>query len=147
MEQLINTATPYYYAMVAFCVLALGIISVAIIIFICSGATASIESFVILILGILFFIPEEHFGNIFDKYNEQMTAIVKPIISEKYPDATDFYYGLDAGHFTTNDIEYKIQYKKTVNNEEKLIISTKKQFDDTNDKQVTTLDIPKAKSK
>lgn len=55
MEQLINTATPYYYAMVAFCVLALGIISVAIIIFICSGATASIESFVILILGILFF--------------------------------------------------------------------------------------------
>lgn len=39
MEQLINTATPYYYAMVAFCVLALGIISVAIIIFICSGAT------------------------------------------------------------------------------------------------------------
>ena len=147
MEQLINTATPYYYAMVAFCVLALGIISVAIIIFICSGATASIESFVILILGILFFIPEEHFGNIFAKYNEQMTAIVKPIISENYPDATDFYYGLDAGHFTTNDIEYKIQYKKTVNNEEKLIISVKKQSNDTDGKQVTTLDIPKVKSK
>jgi ABC-type transport system involved in multi-copper enzyme maturation permease subunit len=141
MEQLINTATPYYYAMVAFCVLALGIISVAIIIFICSGATASIESFVILILGILFFIPEEHFGNIFAKYNEQMTAIVKPIISENYPDATDFYYGLDAGHFTTNDIEYKIQYKKTVNNEEKLIITVKDE--QSKDKNTKMLDIPK----
>lgn len=147
MEQLISAATPYYYAMVAFCVLALGIISVAIIIFICSGATASIESFVILILGILFFIPEVHFGNIFDKYNDQMTAIVKPIISENYPDATDFYYGLDAGHFTTNDIEYKIQYKKTIKNEEKLIISVKKQSDDNKDKQIKTLNIPKATSK
>lgn len=147
MEQLISAATPYYYAMVAFCVLALGIISVAIIIFICSGATASIESFVILILGILFFIPEVHFGNIFDKYNDQMTAIVKPIISENYPDATDFYYGLDAGHFTTNDIEYKIQYKKTIKNEEKLIISVKKQSDDNKDKQIKTLNIPRATSK
>ncbi len=147
MEQLISAATPYYYAMVAFCVLALGIISVAIIIFICSGATASIESFVILILGILFFIPEVHFGDIFDKYNDQMTAIVKPIISENYPDATDFYYGLDAGHFTTNDIEYKIQYKKTIKNEEKLIISVKKQSDDNKDKQIKTLNIPKATSK
>ena len=147
MEQLISAATPYYYAMVAFCVLALGIISVAIIIFICSGATASIESFVILILGILFFIPEVHFGNIFDKYNDQMTAIVKPIISENYPDATDFYYGLDAGHFTTNDIEYKIQYKKTIKNEEKLIISVKKQSGDNKNKQIKTLNIPKATSK
>lgn len=147
MEQLISAATPYYYAMLAFFVLALGIISVAIIIFICSGATAGIESFVILILGILFFIPEVHFGNIFDKYNEQMTAIVKPIISENYPDATDFYYGLDAGHFTTNDIEYKIQYKKTIKNEEKLTISVKKQSGDNKDKQIKTLNIPKATSK
>lgn len=112
MEQLINTATPYYYAMVAFCVLALGIISVAIIIFICSGATASIESFVILILGILFFIPEEHFGNIFDKYNEPITAIVKPVICESYPDATDFCWGLDTGSFTDNGTEYKLSTKR-----------------------------------
>lgn len=147
MEQLINTATPYYYAMVAFCVLALGIISVAIIIFICSGATASIESFVILILGILFFIPEEHFGNIFDKYNEPITAIVKPVICESYPDATDFCWGLDTGSFTDNGTEYKIKYKKTVKNEEKLIISAKKQSDDNKDKQIKTLNIPKATSK
>lgn len=147
MEQLISAATPYYYAMVAFCVLALGIISVAIIIFICSGATASIESFVILILGILFFIPEVHFGNIFDKYNDQMTAIVKPIISENYPDATDFYWGLDTGSFTDNGTEYKIKYKKTVKNEEKLIISVKKQSGDNKNKQIKTLNIPKATSK
>ena len=147
MEQLISAATPYYYAMVAFCVLALGIISVAIIIFICSGATASIESFVILILGILFFIPEVHFGNIFDKYNDQMTAIVKPIISENYPDATDFYWGLDTGSFTDNGTEYKIKYKKTVKNEKKLIISVKKQSDDNKDKQIKTLNIPKTTSK
>lgn len=143
MEQLISAATPYYYAMLAFCVLALGIISVAIIIFICSGATASIESFVILILGILFFIPEVHFGNIFGKYNDQMTAIVKPIISENYPDATDFYYGLDTGYFTTNDIEYKIQYKKTISNEEKLIITVNDFIAPDNNKSIKTLDIPK----
>lgn len=141
MEQLINTATPYYYAMVAFCVLALGIISVAIIIFICSGATASIESFVILILGILFFIPEEHFGNIFDKYDKPITAIVKPVICESYPDATDFYWGLDTGSFTDNGTEYKIKYKKTVKNEEKLIITVKDE--QSKDKNTKMLDIPK----
>ena len=113
MEQLINAATPYYYIMVAFWAFGIGIICIGVIIFILSEMTAGKEAFFILILGVLFFIPGVHFGNIFDKYNEQMTAIVKPIISENYPDATDFYYGLDAGNFTTNDIEYKIQYKKT----------------------------------
>lgn len=105
--------------------------------------TTGKESLIMFILGVLLFIPGLHFGNIFDKYNEQMTAIVKPIISENYPNATDFYYGLDTGHFTTNDIEYKIQYKKTVKNEEKLIISVKKQSDDNKDKQIKTLNIPK----
>ena len=147
MEQLINAATPYNYAMLAFLFFGVGSICFGIIIFIVSAMAAGKELLIMLNLGGILIITGLHFGNIFDKYNEQMTAIVKPIISENYPDATDFYYGLDAGHFTTNDIEYKIQYKKTVNNEEKLIISTKKQFDDTNDKQVTTLDIPKAKSK
>lgn len=102
MEQLISAATPYYYAMLAFFVLALGIISVAIIIFICSGATACIESFVILILGILFFIPGFHFGNIYEKYDKPITAIVKPVICESYPDATDFCWDLDTGSFTDN---------------------------------------------
>lgn len=145
MEQLINTAAPYYYIMIAFLAFGVGIICMGVIIFILSEMTAGKEAFFILILGILFFIPEVHFGNIFGKYNDQMIAIVKPIISENYPDATDFYYGLDAGHFTTND--NKIQYKKTIKNEEKLIISVKKQSDDNKDKQIKTLNIPKATSK
>lgn len=143
MEQLINAATPYYYIMVAFWAFGIGIICIGVIIFILSEMTAGKEAFFILILGVLFFIPGVHFGNIFDKYNEQMTAIVKPIISENYPDATDFYYGLDAGHFTTNDIEYKIQYKKTINNEEKLIITVNYFIAPGNNKSIKTLDIPK----
>lgn len=143
MEQLINAATPYYYIMVAFWAFGIGIICIGVIIFILLEMTAGKEAFFILILGVLFFIPGVHFGNIFDKYNEQMTAIVKPIISENYPDATDFYYGLDAGHFTTNDIEYKIQYKKTVNNEEKLIITVNYFIAPGNNKSIKTLDIPK----
>ena len=39
--------------------------------------------------------------------------------------------------------EYKIKYKKTVKNEEKLIISVKKRTDNNSDKQIKTLDIPK----
>ena len=46
-----------------------------------------------------------------------------------------------------DDIEYKIQYKKTIKNEEKLIISVKKQSGDNKDKQTKTLNIPKATSK
>lgn len=141
MEQLINTATPYYYAMLGFCIFGIAIICASIALFIISDMTTGKESLIMFILGVLLFIPGLHFGNIFDKYNEQMTAIVKPIISENYPDATDFYYGLDDGHFTTNDIEYKIQYKKTVNNEEKLIITVKDE--QSKDKNTKMLDIPK----
>jgi hypothetical protein len=147
MEQLINAATPYYYIMIAFWAFGIGIICIGVIIFILSEMTAGKEAFFILILGVLFFIPGVHFGNIFGKYNDQMTAIVKPVISESYPNATDFSYCIDKGSFTENDIEYKIQYKKTVKNEEKLIISVKKQSDDNKDKQIKTLNIPKATSK
>ena len=49
----------------------------------------------------------------------------------------------DAGHFTTNDIEYKIQYKKTINNEEKLIITVNYFIAPGNNKSIKTLDIPK----
>lgn len=134
MEQLINAATPYYYAMLGFLIFGIAIICTSIVIFIISDMTTGKESLIMFILGVLLFIPELHFGNIFDKYNEQT-------------DATDFYYGLDTGHFATNDIEYKIRYKKTVKNEEKLIISVKKQSDDNKDKQTKTLNIPKATSK
>lgn len=141
MEQLINAATPYYYIMVAFWAFGIGIICIGVIIFILSKMTADKEAFFILILGVLFFIPGVHFGNIFGKYNDQMTAIVKPVISESYPNATDFSYCIDKGSFTENDIEYKIQYKKTVKNEEKLIITVKDE--QSKDKNTKMLDIPK----
>ena len=83
----------------------------------------------------------------YNKYDDQMIAIVKPVISENYPEATDFSYCINVGHFTNDGTTYKIEYQKTIRDEEKLIISTEKQFDDTNDKQVTTLDIPRTKSK
>lgn len=66
-----------------------------------------------------------------------MIAIVKPVISESYPDATDFSYSLDTGSFTDNGIKYKFKYKKTIGNEEKFIVSVKKQT------EVKSLDIPK----
>ena len=147
MEQLINAATPYYYIMIAFWAFGIGIICIGVIIFILSEMTAGKEAFFILILGVLFFIPGVHFCNICGKYNDKMVAIIKPVISESYPNATDFSYWVDEGSFTENDIEYKIQYKKTVQNEEKLIISVKKQSGDNKDKQTKTLNIPKATSK
>lgn len=52
-----------------------------------------------------------------------------------------------AGCLQEKDIEYKIQYKKTIKNEDKLIISVKKQSGDNKDKQIKTLNIPKATSK
>lgn len=137
MEQLINTATPYYYAMLGFCIFGIAIICTSIVIFIILAMTTGKESLIMSILGVLLFIPGLHFGNIFDKYNEQMTAIVKPIISENYPDATDFSYSLDTGSFTDNGIKYKFKYKKTIGNEEKFIVSVKKQT------EVKSLDIPK----
>ena len=141
MEQLINAATPYYYIMVAFWAFGIGIICIGVIIFILSEMTAGKEAFFILILGVLFFIPGVHFGNIFGKYNDQIIAIVEPVISESYSNATDFSYCINKGSFTENDIEYKIQYKKTIKNEEKLIITVKDE--QSKDKNTKTLDIPK----
>ena len=146
MEQLINTATPYFYAMLFFWAFGIAIIFTSVLIFIASEMTAGKESLIILILGVLLFILGVHFGNIYNKYDDQIIAIVKPIISENYPEATDFSYCINVGHFTNDGTTYKIEYQKTIRDEEKLIISTEKQFDDTNDKQVTTLDIPKEKS-
>lgn len=143
MEQLINTATPYFYAMLGFWGFGIAIIFTSASVFIVSEMTAGKESLIMFILGVLLFISGVHFSNMYNKYNDQMIAIVKPIISENYPEATDFSYCIKVGHFTNDGTTYKIGYQKTISDKEKLIISTKKQFDDTNDKQVTTLDIPK----
>ena len=147
MEQLINSATPYYYIMIAFWTFGIGIICIGVITFISSEMTAGKEVFFILILAVLFLIPGVHFGNIFGKYNDQIIAIVKPVISESYPNATDFSYCINKGSFTENDIEYKIQYQKTIKNEEKLIITVKDEQSKAKDKSVKTLNIPKETKK
>lgn len=67
MEQLVNVATPSYYAMLSFCFLGIGIICTSVLIFIISGAVACKETLIILILGVLLFIPGFHFGNIYEK--------------------------------------------------------------------------------
>ena len=145
MEQLINTATFYSYVMSIFLLFGVGSIWVSIIIFIISDMTICKKSLIAFILGVLLLIPGLHFVKIYGKYHEQIIDIVKPVISENYPDATDFSYSIDEGSFTEDDIEYKIQYKKTVNNEEKLIITVKDEL--SKNKNAKTLDIPKNKTK
>lgn len=127
--------------MVAFLFFGFGSIGFGIIIFIISNMSTKKELLIMLNLGGILIIPGLYFSNICDKYNEQTIAIVKPVISENYPDATDFSYSIDEGSFTENNIEYKIQYKKTVNNEEKLIVTVKDE--QSKDKNTKMLDIPK----
>lgn len=141
MEQLINAATPYCYAMLGFWIFGIAIICASIALFIISDMITGKESLIMFILGVLLFIPGSHFGNIYDKYDEQITAIIKPVISESYPNATDFSYCIDKGSFTENDIEYKIQYKKTVSNKEKLIVTVKDE--QSKNKNAKMLDISK----
>lgn len=145
MEQLINTATFYSYVLSIFLIFGVGSIWVSIIIFIFSDMTICKKSLIAFALGVLLLIPGLHFVKIYGKYNEQIIAIVKPVISENYPDATDFSYSIDEGSFTENDIEYKIQYKKTISNEEKLIVTVKDELSEN--KNVKALDIPKDKTK
>ena len=143
MEQLIRAATLYNYAMLAFLFFGVGSICFGIIIFIVSAMAADKELLIMLNLGGILIITGLHFGNICNKYDDQITAIIKPVISESYSNATDFFYCVDEGSFTENDIEYKIQYKKTINNEEKLIITVNYFIAPGNNKSIKTLDIPK----
>lgn len=136
MEQLISAATIPFCIMFALLVFGFGLIGASICLFLFLKVEDK-NIHTIFILGVIMLIPGFYFKNIFDKYNEQMVAIVKPIISESYPNATDFFYSLDTGSFIDNGIKYKFKYKKTIDNEEKLIVSVKKQT------EVKSLDIPK----
>lgn len=80
MEQLINAATPYYYAMLGFLIFGIAIICTSIVIFIILDMTTGKESLIMFILGVLLFIPGLHFGNIFDKY-KNIKEEVKVIIA------------------------------------------------------------------
>ena len=91
--------------------------------------------------------------DIYDKYNNQAKSIVKNVIAKEYPDATKFEFELNdgsftetsQGSFTENGIKYKIEYQKTVSDEEKLIVTVKK--GQSENKNAKTLDIPKEKLK
>lgn len=81
-------------------------------------------------------------GRLSDFDIKQMNDKIKEAL--KY-DATEFRFELDTGYFTNNGTEYKIEYQKTVSNEEKLIITVKDE--QSKDKNVKMLDIPKEKLK
>lgn len=146
MEQLINTATIPFWATIILSFLGGAFIGVAILIFVIENENIKEEVKVIialLVIGAILLALGVHWKNIYSRYNNQAKSIVKDVIAKEYPDATEFRFELDTGYFTENDIEYKIQYKKTINNEEKLIITVNYFIAPGNNKSIKTLDIPK----
>lgn len=148
MEQLINAATMPYWATMVLYLLGGAFIGVAILIFIAEHGNIKEEVKVIialLVIGAILLALGVYCKNIYSRYNNQAKSIVKDVIAKEYPDATEFRFELDTGYFTDNGTEYKIEYQKTVSNEEKLIITVKDE--QSKDKNVKTLDIPKEKLK
>lgn len=148
MEQLINAATMPYWATMVLYLLGGSFIGVAILIFIAEHGNIKEEVKVIialLVIGAILLVLGVHCKNIYSGYNNQAKSIVKDVIAKEYPDATEFRFELDTGYFTNNGTEYKIEYQKTVSNEEKLIITVKDE--QSKDKNVKMLDIPKEKLK
>lgn len=148
MEQLINAATMPYWATMVLYLLGGAFIGVAILIFIAEDGNIKEEVKVIialLVIGAILLVLGVHCKNIYSGYNNQAKSIVKDVIAKEYPDATEFRFELDTGYFTNNGTEYKIEYQKTVSNEEKLIITVKDE--QSKDKNVKMLDIPKEKLK
>lgn len=148
MEQLINAATMPYWATTVLYLLGGAFIGVAILIFIAEHGNIKEEVKVIialLVIGAILLVLGVHCKNIYSGYNNQAKSIVKDVIAKEYPDATEFRFELDTGYFTNNGTEYKIEYQKTVSNEEKLIITVKDE--QSKDKNVKMLDIPKEKLK
>ena len=148
MEQLINAATMPYWATMVLYLLGGAFIGVAILIFIAEHGNIKEEikvMIVLLVIGAILLVLGVHCKNIYSGYNNQAKSIVKDVIAKEYPDATEFRFELDTGYFTNNGTEYKIEYQKTVSNEEKLIITVKDE--QSKDKNVKTLDIPKEKLK
>lgn len=148
MEQLINAATMPYWTATILYFLGGAFISVAILIFVVENENIKEEAKIIialLVIGAILLALGVYCKNIYSRYNNQAKSIVKDVIAKEYPDATEFRFELDTGYFTNNGTEYKIEYQKTVSNEEKLIITVKDE--QSKDKNVKTLDIPKEKLK
>lgn len=152
MEQLINAATMPYWATTILYFLGGAFIGVAILIFVIENdiENENIKEEIkviitLLVIGAILLALGVHCKNIYSGYNNQAKSIVKDVIAKEYPDATEFRFELDTGYFTNNGTEYKIEYQKTVSNEEKLIITVKDE--QSIDKNIKTLDIPKEKLK
>lgn len=148
MEQLINAATMPYWTATILYFLGGAFIGVAILIFVVENENIKEEAKIIMVLfviGAILLALGVRCKNIYSGYNNQAKSIVKDVIAKKYPDATEFRFELDTGYFTNNGTEYKIEYQKTVSNEEKLIITVKDE--QSKDKNVKTLDISKEKLK
>ena len=148
MEQLINAATMPYWTATILYFLGGAFIGVAILIFVVENENIKEEAKIIMVLfviGAILLALGIRCKNIYSGYNNQAKSIVKDVIAKEYPDATEFRFELDTGYFTNNGTEYKIEYQKTVSNEEKLIITVKDE--QSKDKNVKTLDIPKEKLK
>ena len=148
MEQLINAATMPFYATPILFILGGAFICVAILIFVVEHGNIKEEVktiIALLVIGVILLASGVHCKNIYSKNNDQAKAIAKTIIAEEYPNATEFFWNLDTGSFTENGVEYKIEYKKTINDEEKLIVTAN--GGQSKDNNAKTLDIPKEKSK
>lgn len=148
MEQLINAAKMPYWATMVLYLLGGAFIGVAILIFVVEHGNIKEEIKVIialLVIGAILLVLGVHCKNIYSKYNNPTKSIVKDVIAKEYPDATEFRFELDTGYFTNNGTEYKIEYQKTVSNEEKLIITVKDE--QSKNKNTKMLDIPKEKLK
>lgn len=148
MEQLINAATMPYWTATILYFLGGAFIGVAILIFVVENENIKEEAKIIMVLfviGAILLALGVRCKNIYSGYNNQAKSIAKDVIAKEYPDATEFRFELDTGYFTNNGTEYKIEYQKTVSNEEKLIITVKDE--QSKDKNVKMLDIPKEKLK
>ena len=148
MEQLINAATMPFYATPILFILGGAFIFTIILIFTDVNGNVKEEAGTIIVLfaiGAILLVLGFCCKIIYSKNNNQAKSIVKNVIAKGYHDASDFYWNLDTGSFTENGVEYKIEYKKTVNDEEKLIVTAN--GGQSKDNNAKTLDIPKEKSK
>jgi len=147
MEQLINAATMPYWTATILYFLGGAFIGVAILIFVVENENIKEEAKIIMVLfviGAILLALGVRCKNIYSGYNNQAKSIVKDVIAKEYPDATEFRFELDTGYFTNNGTEYKIEYQKTVSNEEKLIVTVKDE--QSKDKNTKTLGIQETKN-
>lgn len=160
MEQLINAATIPYYAsaiLLALGAILLGTLGIIVLITSIVEGKEDVKKRIkliiaLFIIGMPLLASGFYCKDIYDKCNNQAKSIVKNIIAKEYPDATKFEFDLfdlndesctkmSQGSFTENGMKYKIEYQKTISDEEKLIVTVK--GGQSKNKDVKTFNIPK----